>query len=119
MVVRHWESLLVAEREEWEGGDSSGNEGDRAQTAGRKKQYQDDGRQWAEEGHQQLMAKAKNFYANFGVVASTDPGWLQLAFDMLTGYLTGWAYRRISERPWGWYSGLAGRLVCGQTRPTP
>ena len=34
-VVRHWESLLVAEREEQEVGDSSGDEGDRAQTTER------------------------------------------------------------------------------------
>ena len=27
VVVRHWESLLVAEREEGEGGESSGDEG--------------------------------------------------------------------------------------------
>ena len=29
--------------------------------------------------------KAALFYADDGVVASTDPGWLQSAFDMLTG----------------------------------
>ena len=34
-MVRHWESLLVAEREEQEVGDSSGDEGDRAQTTER------------------------------------------------------------------------------------
>ena len=39
----------------------------------------------AEKGHQQLKAKAAFFYADYGMVASTDPRWLQLAFTMLTG----------------------------------
>ena len=50
-VVCHWESLLVAEQEEREGREISGEEGEREQTAGRKIQEQDDGRKWAEEGH--------------------------------------------------------------------
>ena len=29
--------------------------------------------------------KAALFYANNGVVASTDPGWLQLEFDFMMG----------------------------------
>ena len=45
----------------------------------------DNGGKWAEEGHQRLTVKAAFFCANYGMVASTDPGWLQLAFDMLTG----------------------------------
>ena len=45
----------------------------------------DDGNQWEEEGHQQLTVKAGFFYADDGLVASTDPVWLQLAFDFLTG----------------------------------
>ena len=39
-VGRHWESLLMAERE---GGDSSGDERDGALTAGRTIQEQDEG----------------------------------------------------------------------------
>ena len=31
------------------------------------------------------MVKMENFYDEDGVVASTDPGWLQSAFDFLTG----------------------------------
>ena len=81
-VVCHWESLLVAERE---GVDISGDEGDGAQTAGRTIRDQDDGRQWPEEGHQRLTVRAEFFYADDGVVESTDPEWLQLEFDMLTG----------------------------------
>ena len=74
--------MLVAERE---GGEISGDKGDRAHTAGRKIQDRDNRRKWAEEGYQRLTVKVELFYANDGMVASTDPGWLQLAFDMLTG----------------------------------
>ena len=52
---------------------------------GRTIQDRDDRRQWTEEGHQRLTVNAEFFYADDGVVASTDPGWLQLAFDLLTG----------------------------------
>ena len=31
------------------------------------------------------MVKSEFFYAKDGVVSSTDPGWLQLEFDFLTG----------------------------------
>ena len=81
-VVLHWESLLV---EEQEGGESSGDKGYRTQTAGRAIRGRYDGRQWAEEGRQRLTVKAEFLYASDGMVASIDPGWLQLAFNMLTG----------------------------------
>ena len=80
-VVCHWESLVV----EREGGDSSRDVGDGEPTAERKIRGKDDGRQQAEEGHQRLTVKAVIFYADDGMVTSTDPGWVQLAFDMLTG----------------------------------
>ena len=32
-----------------------------------------------------MTVKEEFFYVEDGVVASTDPGWLQLAFNMLTG----------------------------------
>ena len=35
-------------------------------------------KKWTEEGHQRLTIKAAFFYAEDGVVASTDPGWLLL-----------------------------------------
>ena len=85
-LVFHWESLLVVERE---GGESSCDKGYRAQTEGREIRYQDNGSQWAEEGHHWLMVKVAFFYADDGMVASIDPGWLQLAFDMLTGLFYG------------------------------
>ena len=72
----------MAERE---GGDSSGDKGEGAQTAGRTIWYQDGGQLRAEEGNQQLTAKAELFYANYGMLVSTDPGWLQSAFDKLMG----------------------------------
>ena len=45
-VVCHWGSLLVAEREEQEGGESSSDNGDEAPTAGRAIRDLDDRRQW-------------------------------------------------------------------------
>ena len=45
----------------------------------------DDSQRQAEERHASLTVKVALFYADNGLVASTDPGWLQLAFDMLMG----------------------------------
>ena len=59
--------------------------GDGSQMAGRTIWDQDNGRRRADEGHQRLNVKAALFYADDGMVAYTDPGWLQLVFDMLTG----------------------------------
>ena len=72
-VVCHWESLLVVEQE---GGDSRGDKGYGAQTAGKKIPDGDDGRQWAEEGNQRLKLKAAFLYAENGMVSSTYLGWL-------------------------------------------
>ena len=94
VVVCHWESLLMAERE---GVDISGDKGYGAQTAGRKIWDQNDGRQQAEEGHQGLTVKAAFFYADDGMGASTYPGWLQLEFDMLTGTFD-WVSLRTNVR---------------------
>ena len=80
-MVRHWE-YLAAERE---GGDSSGEDGDGEHTAGRMIQDRDSGRRRAEEEHQRLTVKAAFFNTNNGMVASIDPGWLQLEFNTLTG----------------------------------
>ena len=57
-MFRHWEYLIVAEREEREGVGSSGKEGNGAETAGRKIRDQYDRKQWTEEGHQRLTVKA-------------------------------------------------------------
>ena len=80
-VVNHWKSLVA----EQEGGDSSGDEGDMEQTAGRTIWERDNVQRQAEEGYQRLKVKAELFYADYGMVASTDLGWLQSAFDTLTG----------------------------------
>ena len=45
----------------------------------------DEGQQRTEDGHTRLRVKAEFFYADDGMVASTNPGWLQTAFDTLTG----------------------------------
>ena len=60
-VVCHWKYLMVAEQEKRDGGKNSSDEGDEAQTAGRTIRDQDDGKQWAEEGHQRLTVKAAFF----------------------------------------------------------
>ena len=75
----------MAAQEERERGESSCDKGDGAHTAGRTIRDQDDENKWKEEGHQWLTVKAEIFYDNDGVVASTDPGWIQSAFDFLTG----------------------------------
>ena len=67
---------MVDEREKQDGGKSSNEKGNEAQTAGSTIWDRDDGNQWAEEGYQRLTVKAVFFYANDGVVASTDPGWI-------------------------------------------
>ena len=38
-----------------------------------------------EEVHQRLMVKAELFYADYGVVPSTDLEWLQTEFNFMTG----------------------------------
>ena len=80
-MVRHWESLMA----EQEGEYSRGNNGDREKTAGRMIWDRDDGRQRAEERHKRLTVKAAFFYADYGMVESTDLGWIQSAFDTLKG----------------------------------
>ena len=59
------------------------------------------------------------FYVGYGVVASTDLGWLQLAFDFMTGMFYRVVLQKNVRRPWGWCSGLAGRPGYGQTEPSP
>ena len=75
----------MGEPEGREGGESSGDKGNDAHTAGKKIQDRDDRKQWAEEGHQCLTMKAALFYTDDEVVASTDPGWLHSVFGFLTG----------------------------------
>ena len=53
---------------EQEGGDSSNEEGDVAQTSERTIQYRENGQRQAEEGHQQLTEKAELLYADDGIV---------------------------------------------------
>ena len=76
-VVCHWESLMA----EGSGRDDrSGNKV--AQTARQTIRVRNDGRRWTEEG---LKVKDEILYAECGMVASTDPGWIHTTFDMLTG----------------------------------
>ena len=66
-------------------GDISGDKEDVAQTTGMMIWNGYDGQRRAEEEHQRLMVRAELLYANERMVASTDPGWLQSAFDTPTG----------------------------------
>ena len=81
MVVHHWESL-VAERV---GGGSSDDDGDMVQTTGRTIQERDYVQRQAEECRARLTVKAAFFYADDRMLVSTDPGWIQSTFDILTG----------------------------------
>ena len=81
-AVHHCESL-VAERAG--GGGSSNDNYKAAQLTGNMIRSRDDGQRKAEEGHARLKVKAALFYADDGLVASTNPGWLQSTFDTLTG----------------------------------
>ena len=67
------------------GGDRSDNNNDVAQPSGKTIRARDDGQWRAEEGNVRLKLKVAFFYADEGLVASTDPRWLQYAFNMLTG----------------------------------
>ena len=79
-MVCHWESLVA---EQVEGGSS--NDDDVEQPTGKEIRERDDGVRRAEEGHARLKAKAEFFYTDNRMVASTSLGWLQTAFDTMTG----------------------------------
>ena len=75
-VVHHWEYLMA------EGSgrdDSSGNEA--TKPARRTIRACDDGRRQTEKG---LKLRKALIYADNGMVASTDPGWIHTTFDTMT-----------------------------------
>ena len=79
-----WESFVA----EISGGDSSEDEA--AQPEGREIRVSND-RQWlTDEGNTRLKMKASFFYADKRMVASTNSGWIQTAFDTLTGLFDRW-----------------------------
>ena len=53
--------------------------------SGRTIQARDERRRRTEEGHAPLKVKASLFYVDDCMVDSTNPGWIQTAFDELTG----------------------------------
>ena len=114
-MVFHLE-YLVAERER---GDISSDKGDMAQTAGRTIRDRDDSRRWAEEVYQQLMVKVELFYVDDGMVASTDPGWLQSAFDTLTGIFDRVGLRANVHKTVGMVCRPFRAAGCMQKRATP
>ena len=66
-------------------GVSSNDNDEVVQPAGKTIRSIDDGQRRAEEGHARLKVNAAFFYAYNGLVVSTDPGWIQSLFGMLTG----------------------------------
>ena len=78
-VVFHWESLVA----EIDGAGSSND--DATQPAGRTIWASGNVNRRTEEGHTRLKVKAVFFYADNMMVAFTDPGWLHIVFNMMTG----------------------------------
>ena len=76
-VVQHWESLMS------EGSIRDDIRGEKeAQPQRRTLRARDEGRRLTEEG---LKVQEAILYAEDGMVAYTNPGWLQTAFDTLIG----------------------------------
>ena len=69
----------------WGGGGSSNYNGKTANQAGRTIRKRYDGLRQAEEGHASLTVRAAFFYADYVLVDSTYPGWIQSVFDTLIG----------------------------------
>ena len=80
-VVRHWESLVVEGGGDNDRYNSSGDEA--TQPARRTIRARNDGHRRTEGGHMRLKVKAEFFYADGGMLASTEPVWLQTTFDTL------------------------------------
>ena len=83
LVVRHWE-YLMAEGTVGAYRDYSSSD-EVAQTVIGTIRARGDVRRWTEEGHTRLKVREAFFYTDSGMVASTNPGWLQTALDTLTG----------------------------------
>ena len=79
-VVQHWESLVTESSGKKRDDDEAGQT-----VAGRMIWGRDDGQRKAEERHVQLKVKAAFLYADDRMVSSTDPVWLQTAFNTPTG----------------------------------
>ena len=78
-MVRQWESFVA----EIAGGDSSKDEAEHPE--GRTIRASNNGKWRTEEGHTRLKVKELFLYADKRMVASTNLGWIQTAFDILTG----------------------------------
>ena len=102
-VVRHCE-LLVAERA---GVDIIKD--DAAQPEGRTIRASDNGRRRTEEGDTWLKLKAVLFYSDNRMVASTNSGCIQTAFDMLTGIFDRVVMNKMPRKLWVWYAAHAGK----------
>ena len=106
-VVHHWESLAV------EGSGADGRDDSSSDEAGHPERrtigVHDDRRRRKEEGHTRMKVQAEFFYIDNGMVASTNPGWLNTAFDMLTGLFDRLELNRLSTKQWVLYAIHSGR----------
>ena len=66
-----------------------------------------------------MKVKAALLYSDDGMVASTNLGWLQTAFDMLTGLFDLVDQKKTSRKMWGWCATHARRTDYRQTKPIP
>ena len=64
----------------------------------------DNGRWRTEEGHTRLKVKASFFYSDNRMMASTNLGWIQTAFDMLMGIFHRVRLKKMSRKTFGSYS---------------
>ena len=101
-VVCQWGFLGA----EGDGGDSSknnnNNNNNTAQPASRTIRSRYEGRRWMEDGHTRLKVKELFLYAYDGMVASTNPGWLQTAFYTLTGLFGQVGLKKKIRETWVW-----------------
>ena len=56
-----------------------------------------------------MKVKASFFYTDNRMVASTNSGWTQTAFDMLTGLFDRVVLKKKFRKAWGWYATHAGQ----------
>ena len=77
----------------------------------------DDGQSRMEEVHAQLKLQA-DFYAGDGMVAFTNPVWIQTTFGMLMGIFDRLGLHKNIQKLWVWFSNDSGQSGSGRMSPT-
>ena len=72
----------------------------------------------AEERYARLKVQAAFFNADDGMVAFADLGWIQTAFNTLTGLFGRVGLRTNVRKLWVWFASHVGRSGSVQTRST-